>query len=135
MLLTSVSDILCKTLSMTAVHFSTSVGGQSHPVLPSTTVSRGPPVLAANTGTPANMASRGTIPKCSFEGVYMSSLADLSSISFKVLGTERRKSTSTSVGTLRAVTMVFVVAVLRPSDSARATSSSWQTTFSVTRLS
>jgi hypothetical protein len=40
-----------------------------------------------------------------------------------VFGTESRKRTSTSSGTFRAVTMVFVVAILRLSDSARLTSS------------
>jgi hypothetical protein len=79
--------------------------------------------LAANTGTPANMASKGTIPKCSLEGVYTRRRAEFSSISFNVFGTESRKRTSTSSGTFRAVTMIFVVAILRPNDSARLTSS------------
>jgi len=51
-----------------------SSGDRSRPVPPgfdrSMTVSVGPPELTARTGKPHAMDSRGTIPKCSFEGVY-----------------------------------------------------------------
>ncbi|KAL7430864.1 hypothetical protein ACHAXH_006793 [Discostella pseudostelligera] len=40
-----------------------------YPVTPSTIVSIGPPLRIATTGTPASIASRGTIPKCSRWGV------------------------------------------------------------------
>lgn len=45
-------------------------GGHSMPVLPCTTLSRGPPLLHATTGRPDAIASSGTMPKCSFWGVY-----------------------------------------------------------------
>ena len=45
------------------------------------TVSRGPPLLTAMTGRPAAMASRGTMPKCSFAGVYTTALQACSSSS------------------------------------------------------
>ena len=51
--------------------------------------------------------------------------ADFKSMSLRVLGTERRNKTSMSSGTLRAETMVLVVAVLRERDVARARSSWW----------
>mmetsp|Transcript_49421 Transcript_49421/g.119888 ORF Transcript_49421/g.119888 Transcript_49421/m.119888 type:complete len:263 (-) Transcript_49421:888-1676(-) len=56
------------------------VGSRRNPVLvfslallsrpPSMTVSIGPPELTAKTGVPANIASNGTMPKCSLSGVY-----------------------------------------------------------------
>jgi hypothetical protein len=55
--------------------------------------------------------------------VYTRRRADLSSISFNAFGTESKNRTSTSSWTFSAVTMVFVVAILRPNDSARLTSS------------
>ena len=42
----------------------------SQPVPPLTTLSSGPPLLQAMTGRPDAMASSGTMPKCSFWGVY-----------------------------------------------------------------
>lgn len=39
------------------------------PVIPSITVSQGPPLLQTITGLRCSNASTGTIPKCSFGGV------------------------------------------------------------------
>lgn len=44
-------------------------------------------------------------------------------MSLSVFGTDRRNRTSTSSDMLRAVTIVFVVRVVRPNDSASWTSS------------
>ncbi len=47
-------------------------GARSHPVHSpgaSTTLSVGPPLSHASTGSPEDIASTGTIPKCSFAGV------------------------------------------------------------------
>jgi hypothetical protein len=65
------------------------------------------------------------MPKCSFDGVYISNRADLSSASLRLLGTERRNKTSISSGTPRAVTIFFVVVDLSPSESASCISSLW----------
>ena len=46
------------------------VGLHRKPVTPCCTLSLGPPVSQAMTGLPDAMASKGTIPKCSFWGVY-----------------------------------------------------------------
>jgi hypothetical protein len=62
-----------------------SSGGHNRPVPSgcerSMTVSVGPPELTAKTGRPHAMDSRGTIPKCSFDGVYSNA---------RVLGEVRR---------------------------------------------
>ena len=65
------------------------------------------------------------MPKCSLDGVYTSNRADLSSASLRLLGTERRKRTSISSGTPRAVTTFLVVVDLRPRESASCVSSLW----------
>ena len=50
-------------------HYS-SFGGLKNPVLPLSIDSSGPPELHATTMHPMYIASTGTIPKCSFSGVY-----------------------------------------------------------------
>lgn len=111
------------TLSITAVHASSLCASRSQPVTPSTIVSKGPPVLEANTGRPARIASTGTIPKCSLIGVYRSSLDCTNKVSLKVVGTERRKRTSISSGMDSAETTVLEVAVLRPNPVASSSNS------------
>ena len=48
-------------------------------MLPLTTLSSGPPLLQAMTGRPDAMASSGTMPKCSFWGVYSTAVQAASS--------------------------------------------------------
>lgn len=114
-----------KTCCMTFVHSPGLATSRSQPVSPSTTVSVGPPSFAARTGTPANIASSGTIPKCSFRGVYMRRLALDSRVALRVFGTERRNRTETSDGRMCALTTVLRVACLSFRESARASSSAW----------
>jgi len=56
--------------SSSAVAHELTSGGRSRPVCGSRTVSSGPPVFVASTGKPHAPASTGTMPKCSFDGVY-----------------------------------------------------------------
>lgn len=114
-----------RTCFITSVHSAGFETSRSQPVSPSTTVSVGPPSFAARTGTPASIASNGTIPKCSLRGVYIRRLALESNVAFKVFGTERRKRTETSEGRMCALTTVFRVACLSFRESARASSSAW----------
>ena len=67
------------------------------------------PEAAATTGRPQYMASRGTMPKCSLEGVYKRPWLRCSSSSFAWSEGERRKRTDSSSN---------------PSEEARS-SSSW----------
>lgn len=60
----------CESQSCKAESQTSGSGAQTNPVIPSIIVSTGPPLLHATTGFPAAMASKGTMPKCSFTGVY-----------------------------------------------------------------
>lgn len=51
--------------------------GHKNPVWLCTIVSLGPPESKAMTGHDRNIASIGTIPKCSFSGVYMTASLEL----------------------------------------------------------
>ena len=60
----------CESQSCNAESQTSGSGAQTNPVIPSIIVSTGPPLLHATTGFRAAMASKGTMPKCSFTGVY-----------------------------------------------------------------
>lgn len=74
------SETESETISRRASAHTLAAGGLNHPVRSvfevfrpksgSRTLSVGPPELHARTGMPQAMASTGTIPKCSFAGVY-----------------------------------------------------------------
>ena len=69
---------------------------------PCATLSFGPPLSHATTGFPAAIASRGTIPKCSFAGVYSTHVHASSSARFSSLAMETRNSTSPATPSARA---------------------------------
>lgn len=81
----------------------------------STIVSKGPPSLQARTGNPEAMASSGTIPKCSPEGVYSKEMAflDCRSASFWVrerLGRKRTEAECVSGESISAKVRSWVAA-------------------------
>jgi hypothetical protein len=75
------------------------VGSHRYPVRPSTTLSNGPPLLTAITGLQPAIASMGTMPKCSFEGVYSTALAARSRYPFCASENERMNVTGPSAST------------------------------------
>ena len=79
-----------------AIAAANAAGVASHkkPVTPFATLSFGPPLSHAITGFPAAIASKGTIPKCSFEGVYNTHVHFSSNARFVSLLTETLNSTS-----------------------------------------
>lgn len=78
------------------------VGSQRMPVIPSTILSTGPPLLQAMTGFPAAIASSGTIPKCSFSGVYITHVQSRSSSSFSWALMDGSNNTSRQMPSSRA---------------------------------
>ena len=60
-------------------------------------LSTGPPELQASTGLPANIASSGTIPKCSFSGVYNTQVQLASSSPFSCELTDGKNVTSLDI--------------------------------------
>lgn len=120
---------------MPSAHTSGSDGSKS-PVSLFLTVSTGPPVLTAMTGTDAYMPSTGVIPKCSFDGVYSKSLAWSSKNVRWASLNEQRKTTWASAGTSAAALEGWIVNVCSPNSSVASWSnSSKYSTFSLTRLS